>query len=274
MFPEEDRSIIAKFQDSAVVYDFTFDMTEIDNLDATLDFLGVFRHTSFTSGLSGGLDRTREGISTFTIADTFSELLKMEHPGEEYDLDENGQFQFDDKGNKKTKLGYCSKYVKVSNFLYPVTGTIGIDKIVNNFVNLSLFSNLYGVADAQGRVADKDKTTPATGDTVIFTTKLSGALTPKFTFGPAFRGGQIADASLNASTSRMDVHKLIIALALPPKDTPVVKSATADKNTVSSGSFITVNTTTPAEVVAAKKIDQIIFRFELGRAGAVTVVTQ
>ena len=126
-----------------------------------------------------------------------------------------------------------------------------LTEIVHTFAVLSLFSNLDGPGH---------KGPPTMGDTLNFTTKISGSLAPKVVLASAFRGAQIMDASLTASTSRTDLHKVIVALALPPPKEQDAKPAT-------TGTFITASGT-GAEVLAAQTINQIIFRFELGRAGA------
>lgn len=223
-----DRAIIKLFANSAVALDFTFDMAEIDNLDTTLDFLGILKHTALSAALNGGFDRTRENIRTFTVTDTISGLLNMKNP-----------------------QAYCRQYASVNNLIYPVTGDIGIGEIVHTFAVLSLFSNLDGTGH---------KGPPTIGDTLNFTTKISGSLAPKVVLASAFRGAQLLDASLTASSSRTDLHKVIVALALPPPKEQDTKPAT-------TGTFVTASGT-GAEVLAAQTINQIIFRFELGRAGA------
>ena len=244
LFPPEFLPIVQKFENSAIAYDFTFDMTEVDNFDATLDLLAILRHTIGSAGLSGGIDRTRENIRTFTITDTFSGLLNMIDPG--------------------GKDGYCRKYVLVGDMTYPITGKIGLDKVFHNFIDLSLFSNLGDPGHKEGP--------PATAEALTFTTKLSGSLNPKVVLGQAYRGTQVADASLNATTSRVDVHKLIVGLALPAPRKPE-KAPSAPKNSEATGTFVTASATTDAEIAAVKKIDQFIFRFEIGRATAITAIS-
>ena len=247
------RAIIDKFQATAIATDFTFDMTELNNLDATLDLLQVFRRTLGMAALNGGIDRTRENIRTFTITDTFIVLLT------------------------KVKDDYCSQLTFEKNYMYPITGTIGVGEVIHTFVDLALFENLSAKSGP-----------PTMGDTLTFTTKLSGSATPKIVFTPVGSGFHVVDASLAASASRTDVHKVIIGLALPPPSPPNLTgtpnsvpgltspstspptSIGATGKELQSGLFVTASGT-PAELLAAQTIQQIILRFELGKPGAVVV---
>lgn len=228
-----DRAIIEKFIKSAVAYDFAFDMAETNNLGATFDFLGILKHTTGSAALMAGADRKRQNIRTFTITDTFEGLLNIQNPAE-----------------------YCKPYVAAKNIIYPVTGTIGLGEMVFTFANLTLFSNLGGV---------EHKGPPTMTDKLVFTTTLSGSLTPKIIFAQAFRGAQIADASLVVEASRSDTHQVIVALALPPPPDAKIEQP-------STGTFIT-SRGSQAEIIAAQAINQVIFRFELGRSAALTSTT-
>jgi hypothetical protein len=225
------KDVIQKFEHSAIAYNFTLDMTETNNLDATVDLSWPFAHGAGTAGIGAGVDRTRENIRTFTLTDTFLGL---------------------------TKVTYCDGTgVSGKNYMYPMTGTIGVYEMIHTFAYLAVLSNLSGSNGGP----------PTMGDTIIFTTKLQGSAVPKLVFSPV-KALQVADASLNASASRADQHKLIVGLALPGK------TAAAAKTTSSAqvGFLVhTSSTATDAEIAAAKTIEQVIIRFELARPGAVIV---
>lgn len=230
------REIIQKFENSAIAYDFTFDMTETNNLDATLDLLELFRHAIGTAGISGGIDRTRQNIRTFTITDTFVGLLT------------------------KVKDDYCNTFVAENNYNYPITGTIGVGEMIHSFVELALFDNLANPSAAGP---------PTMADTITFTTRLSGSVAPKIVFKPVATGFHVADASLIAAASRTDAHKVIVALALPLSPPAAVQPAARQTK---PGLFVTASGT-PAELLAAHAVEQIIFRFELGRAAMPAIVS-
>lgn len=247
-FPENDKVVVDKFKMSAVAYNFTFDMTEINNFDTAFDFLGLLRHTIIGGALNAGFDRRRDNLRTFNVTDTFIGLLEMNRPG-----------------------SYCENYITVHNAVYPITGKIGLGEVFNTFIELSSFANLTTLEAGKG--------TPAISDAIAFTTTLSGSVAPKVTLAAAFRGAQLADAQLTATASRTDVHKLVIAVAEPP---PAKKTAERLASTARTGgetatttpeiltlddTFVTVSGS-PAEIAAARAVNQTIFRFEFGRLGA------
>jgi hypothetical protein len=225
------KEIIQKFENSAIAYNFTLDMTETNNLDATVDLSWPFARGSGTAGIGAGVDRSRENIRTFTLTDTFIGL---------------------------TKVTYCNgSDVSGQNYIYPLTGTIGIYEMIHTFGYLAVLSNLSGSNGGP----------PTMGDTIIFTTKLQGSAVPKLVFSPV-KALQVADASLNASASRTDQHKVIVGLALPGKMAAAAKTTSG----MQVGFLVnTRGTATDAEIAAAKTIEQVIVRFELARPGAVIV---
>ncbi len=176
------RDVIRKFENSAIAYSFTFDLTEVNKLDAGLDLTWPFTRGAGSAALSAGVDRTRENFRTFTVTDTFIGLFTT------------------------IKDGYCSQFDAGGNYLYPIVGTIGIDEMIRTFGELSLFGNLSG--DPKGGP-------PTLGDAISFTTTLSGSAVPRVVLSPMRKVLQIADASFTASASRTDVHKVIVGLSLP-----------------------------------------------------------
>lgn len=246
MVVETPRGVVRRFRKAGVAYDFTFDITEQNSLDTSLGVLAILRHTLGTFGFGAGVSQTRENIRTFTIADTFEGLLSINRPAD-----------------------YCKRYIEVNRIRYPITGRIGLAELVHQYVANNLFSNLDGV-NHQGA--------PSMGDTITFTTRLSGSAEPKFEFGHATRGVQIGNAGLSAIASRNDVHKLIVAIALPPPE-EVPEKKQEDRRPPGRrepehrapefesfvGPFTRIHGT-PAQVTALQQVNQIILRFELGRS--------
>ncbi len=236
LFHGSERTIVRMFENSAIAYDFTLDITETNNLDATIDLLKPFHKGSSSAALNLGIDRTRQSIRVFTVSDTFVGLLK--------DIRED----------------YCNIFDKAENQIYPIVGRIGIDEEVHIFIELSLFNHLGGAAD-------KSKGPPTMADTLVFTTKLSGSAAPKLVFSPVGSVAHVADASLDAAASRTDVHKVIVGLALPPPAGD--KSASKQKR----GLFVTVEGT-PAQQAAGDAIDQTYLRRGTEERGATLVIPQ
>src|ERR1019366_2857714 len=97
---------------------------------------------------------------------------------------------------------YCTGHIAEDNYVYPIAGRVGIDRVVHDFVLLTLFGNLSGKS--------KDVTTvsgpPTMVDQLQFQTTIGGAATPKITFIPLGRAFQVSDASFPISASRKDTH--------------------------------------------------------------------
>ena len=249
------------FAKSVISYNFTFDMTELNNLDATVDLAKVFKSSNSTDtlALGAGLDRSRENVRTFTISDSFDVLV--------YQL------------NAST---YCDGASHGPNFIYPITGKIGIAEMIDTFVDLTIFGNLASSSSSSSgsssnALASANKPTKsaqkggdssgglsAMGDTVTFTTKLSGSATPKIVIAPVTSG--LADASLVAALSRTDVHKLIVGMSVP---TPT------DFTGTKKGSLLTQIASTSGDTPKERSLEMIaqqILRFENRRFGPSSLV--
>ena len=119
LFKGRVASIVQLFFDTGVAYNFDLEMTETNNLDAGIDFLRPFSRSTFSLGISGGFDRQRKNERTFTVTDTFAGLIKLP----------------DD---------YCAHQIVQKNYIYPISGQIGAKRLVQDFINLTLFANLAG----------------------------------------------------------------------------------------------------------------------------------
>ena len=211
---------INTFAQAAIAYNFKLDMSETNNLGTTIDLLKPLTNGTATVAIGAGFDRTRQNIRSFTITDNYSKLV-------------NVMPDF-----------YCNGQARVRNYVYPITGTIGINEMIDTFVDLALFEGLApkpasadagkGTALVTAFAAMKKKAAPsappappllAMGDTIVFTTKLSGSAIPKVVFTAVGRGLSVADANLNASASRTDVHQVIVAMSVPaPQPLPAIRS--------------------------------------------------
>jgi hypothetical protein len=195
LFAGNARDFVNFFWNTGVAYNFTLDMTETNNLDTQLDFLQVVPGSVPTLGLSAGLDRQRENTRTFTLTDDFKGLLNLK------------------------PATYCDGHIASGeNQIYPITGKIGIERFIDEFVRLALFTDLG---------ASKDGGAPTMVDTLQFTTAISGSAAPKIVFAPVGRGFQVADASLTALASRKDIHTLTMGLSVIAP--PVARAAPGEK---------------------------------------------
>jgi hypothetical protein len=233
----DDTKIFEYFAGTGIVYSFTLDMTETDNLQFNADILKSL--TNVTKGVltlspSFGDSLARQNIRTFTITDNFRDLVQ------------------------KVSDSYCNFGPSGPNYQYPITGMVGIYEMVTTFIDMTLFNNLGGKAD----VATSAKRGPPTmADSLTFTTTVTGGLTPKVTFTPVTNRFGVSTATVAASASRIDKHQVIIGLGLP--------NAPVNFNPL-IGAFITSSATTNGEAAAAQAVSQRINRFESTKSLIVT----
>jgi hypothetical protein len=185
LFKGRVGAIIAVFYDTGIAYTFDLDMTETNNFDTQFNFLNIFQNAKLTPIIKGGIDRTRQNERLFTVTDSFGGLIRLP----------------DD---------YCTdpvagrNYVVAENYTHPITGRIGVKKMIQDFIELTLFGSLSGPKD-------NVKGPPTLVDQLSFTTQLSGSINPTLIFSPAL---SVSSASLNISAVRKDLHKVTIGLAI------------------------------------------------------------
>jgi hypothetical protein len=180
LFTGSAKEFFQFFWKTGVAYNFTLDMTETNNLDAQIDLLRMLTAQNQTFGFKAGVDRDRQNTRVFTLTDDFAGLLDV-HPRD-----------------------YCDGHLAAENPIYPMTGKIGIEPFIKEFVRLSLFTNL----------GSQDGGPPTMVDTLAFTTTVSGSAVPMVTFSPVGTSLNVADASLTADVIRKDVHTLIMGLSV------------------------------------------------------------
>ncbi|WFU80701.1 hypothetical protein QA645_40840 [Bradyrhizobium sp. CIAT3101] len=186
------RDLYKVITTAAVAYNFDLTMSETNNLGTSVNLLGPWS-PKFTAALGGDANRSRSNQRTFTVTDTFGELLKI--------------------NTLVRGVRYCDKHLVEANFIYPVAGRIGVDEMVLTFFNLSLFGALEAQQAKPGAGGP-----PAMADKLTFTTTIDGSVNPaKVVFNPVGSGLQVADASLSGTLTRMDTHVVTVGLALDSK---------------------------------------------------------
>lgn len=228
-FSQPVRVALQKYEQAGVAYNFSLNITEVNNLDPTIDLTNPVTFGTFTSSITGGVDRSRENARTFTIADTWLNLI--------------------------TKVEDCEKFAHVDNYVYPITGRVGIDEMIDTFVALAQFDNLAAPLGASGKP-------PTMADDLTFTTKLSLGGTPKVVFSPFAKGLSVADADLGTAFSRNDVHEVTVGLSLPLPKSPGPNAPSQLLVTAAGG---------PAEQAAAQAVEQSILRYHLLRGTPVII---
>lgn len=181
--PNNVRANIIKYERAAITYDFTFDISEQNTVAAEVDFVNLLSHGTFSIGPRGQSDLQRQTVRLFRVNDTFGELIHI-------------------------NSDRCTDDGSPENFLYPVAGRIGLGEMVETFVDLNEFQNLTGSKDTD--------TVPTIADTFNFQTTFNGSVGPQVTLTPLNHLFNVAGASLTASALRKDIHKVIVAMSLPP----------------------------------------------------------
>jgi hypothetical protein len=186
------RQLINTFADTGIGYSFDLTMTEDNNLSTDINLLRPLTNSTTRLGISAGAMRKRNNHRVFTVTDNFGYLLaKLNTPV---------------RGHR-----YCDNQIVQANYVYPIAGRIGVDRLVHDFVTLTLLANLGG-ADAK----PGEEGPPTMADTLTFTTTVNLSATPKVEFSPVNDAFQLANASFTAEAIRTDAHQVSVALAITP----------------------------------------------------------
>jgi hypothetical protein len=243
------QNVFEVIYSAGIAYNFQLTMTEDNNImPANANFLGAWAAT-FTLGLTGDFNRTRDNVRTFTVTDKIGFLLT--------------NLNTKDFGGHR----YCDGHVAWGpNYVYPIAGRIGIYNTVYTFFELSFFDGLGGTKS--------DPTAaPTIADQLTFTTTLDFSAAPKVVFAQRKTGFQITDASFTGLARRKDAHQVTVGLALDPKGKGIAALTSlrgyvyspvrvAGARSTAGGALMTLNrvtasTTSYAEQLAVLAIDQL-----------------
>lgn len=181
------RYFLLKYENAAIGYDFQFDMSVNNDATAEADFTGIIPHQIMNANAGGAVNLKRQTIRNFRVTDTFGELRRMR------------------------RCDYAER-MKFENYVYPVTGRIGLDELVKTFVDLNEINNLAG--------KDDKATVPIIADTFTFSTKLAGSAAWNVNLTPETRHFHLLRASAGVDGSRTDAHQVVVAMSLDPKTVP------------------------------------------------------
>jgi hypothetical protein len=186
------RSMAKLFYDTGIAYN--FDLTGIEDNDLTgeVNFLKPDLLSRLSLGVKAGAKRKRANERTFTVTDTFSGLLA------------------------KVTETFCEGQVVGPNYVYPISGRIGVDRLVNDFIYLTLFGNLTSAGATAADVAKAGVMPglPYMVDELTFTTTVTASATPRIEFTPITRNFRLLNAEVNALAERTDIHKVTMGLAI------------------------------------------------------------
>jgi hypothetical protein len=160
------------FNNASIVYDFLFNINETNNASTGFTLFDPFKSGTVNVVANAGLNRTRDGNRSFELIDSFDDLRKMN----------------------------CTRDREV-NWIYPLTGDVGMYDAVATFIRLQHADNPGGT-----RIF-------TFADTLTYTTTFNGGLTSTLTLAPVTDRFRIAAANAGLSGSRMDMHKVVVTMA-------------------------------------------------------------
>lgn len=187
------KPYFAFYRNSQIAYEFDLTMEEDNNdtlgLGFKKNFFGASKRMD-TLGLSLGSDRTRKVERIFNTVDTFEELVL------------------------KVSSDYCNKPRHI-NIVYPITGSLPIRDLMLSYIEINQFEHLAGGGTDLIKIFGT-KTTPAVpqmGDTITFTTKLSGEANPITAVTPVPPSWLLSSVNFDSKHYRSDTHKVLIVVS-------------------------------------------------------------
>jgi hypothetical protein len=173
---------------ATIAYEFTFDILETNNASGSATWsIPFLSGGDFSLTANANADRMRHAIRNFKIVDTFDEL----------------------------RAAKCDPIELEKNWAYPIAGDIGIYEVIETFTKL---------AAAEHPV---EKEFFAFHDTLTFTTDIGGDVIPTLNLKPVTKQFRVTSASGNLTTSRKDVHTLVLALVAHPAPATIARRGRA-----------------------------------------------
>jgi hypothetical protein len=165
-------------RNTAIGYDFAFEIDE-DN-DATKGKLkyekpGFRKDSKNIWELTGSATRKRKNKREFRMVETLKEISEAE----------------------------CVDVATRPNWIYPITGAIGMDEVIRTYVRLEQMSK-FGTINDKGTVFSED---------LDYTTEVGGGIQPTLELATIVGKFRLTNATLFAEAKRKDMHSVTVALA-------------------------------------------------------------
>jgi len=188
------KELVGRFYTTTVAYSYTFTTKEINNLSGSAGISFPYVPIDIIK-FSAGNDRDRQTVEQFTTTDTWYSLFE------------------DD-----TVVHRCKGFVPDSkNFMYPLTGKIGLREVIKSFFDLVQVGSLAG---DESQLATKSVS-------FEFMTRLVGKVEPSVLLARVGGSPQLVSASGIADVQREDKHAVNITIAIPKKGAFVSQSDAA-----------------------------------------------
>jgi hypothetical protein len=188
---------LSQYYNNSIAFKFNFHVIETNETTASLSWklpLAInANQNSLTLGGGAGDTNLRDSERTVKTAMTLEDLHGID----------------------------CSRVYPDADVLrrvhYPITGEIGIREVMDQYFRIVDKSIHNQEFDQQKNAIDIKKLksvfdkTDAYTDTILFTTTLTGSLTPSIALNPTLR--ESASASIGSTHTRVDKHSVLIALS-------------------------------------------------------------
>lgn len=168
-----------------MAYTFDFDITEKNKLNSTYSVGLPFLRTIASGHIGGNVDleKERNGKRLFATIETFEDLQWLDCEGVE---------------------------LRGKNLIYPVIGSIGMEKVVHTFIELTEAGGAGTSASAPPGMLFTD--------TLKFTTTWKAGVNPTFALNPVPKSFRLVSGELKMNSEREDIHKVTISFTFPNQD--------------------------------------------------------
>jgi hypothetical protein len=122
-----------------------------------------------------------------------------------------------------TQSAKCAKEALRKNWLYPITGDIGVHEVVATFIKLENARLLGELPSAPKPLEEGKPLKPPAGEVFVFadrlsyTTTLTAGANPVLVMTPTAGRFRAVDLKASLDASRVDMHKVTIAVAAGPQ---------------------------------------------------------
>lgn len=192
---DNSRKLIDRYDNAFIFMDFTFQISEDNNNNSEINLLSTLTRGTDGLNIKASNNRTRKSTRNFRVQDTFVGIFEANLT--------------------------CAGRSKNPDYMYPVTGEIGVAEVIDTFLRLNETRAL-----TTGVIKDR-----LFADTVSFTTTISASLGPKILLGPVGKPLSLADAAFTSTSTRTDIHDVLIGLSLPEEELKIAAAEISARGT-------------------------------------------
>lgn len=190
--------LVHPVRNSAIIYEFTFDIEENNDLTGSVDFFDLMTGGIFSLGVTAENKRQRKNFRNFRIQESAGQLIEDAGLAEE-----------------------CRQIESGVGVFYPITGKIGLEESLRTYLRLLGTKKLTGPAG--GGV-------PTFADTLEFTTTVGGSINPSISLSGPRSNISLRQTGVGIGMLRTDVHRLKIVLSISEASIAAATRATMQQD--------------------------------------------